>query len=203
SALTANAYTGFQDFFTNNGGIVGDPDTCADSTAGCHSLPLGADTNSSTLGGFDVPTMRGMTDRWVNFSLGITNTEETLVLANAGFSLAGFSASPLETPIRWTPNHGHREITVFGSAFLAFQAVYGPRPLHMFQMFEEASTGFSGAQARQVQLNARTTAAPLAATTETHLAALELADGRGLVNLLGEGIRNGAPETLSFRDTGQ
>jgi YVTN family beta-propeller protein len=201
SGITANALTGFSDFFTNQGGVA-DPDTCADSTAGCHTLPLGAATNSQTLAGFDVPTMRGMTDRWVHFSLGITNPRVVMTLANAGINLAGLTAQALEPPIRYDPDHGLREITTFGAAFLIFQPVYAMRPLHSFQMFEEASTGFSGAQGRQVQLNVRTASAPVLATTEAHLAALELADGRGVVNLRGDGVRNGKAITLSFRETG-
>jgi hypothetical protein len=200
SGTNANALTGFQDFFTNQGGNAGNPDTCADSDAGCHTLPLGAATNSQTLQAFDVPTMRGMTDRFVQFSLGITNPEESLVLANAGVGLLGVSG--LETPIRWDPNQGHREITTFGAAFLIFQPVYGSRPLHTFQMFEEASTGVSGAQGRQVQLNVRTTTGGELANTNTLLAALELADSRGLVNLIGDGTRNGGNVTLSFRSDG-
>ncbi len=200
SSFTANALTGFQDFFTNQGGQQVNPRTCADSDAGCHTLPLGAGTNSQLLEGFDAPTMRGMTDRFLQFSLGITATEETLVLANNGVPLLGVGG--METPIRWNPADGLREITTFGAAFLIFQGVYNTRPLHTFQMFEEASTGFSGAQGRQVQLNQRTTGGGLLAETETHLAALELADSRGLVNLRGDGVRAGAAITLSFRNDG-
>lgn len=199
SSLTANALAGFQDFFTNQGGNS-NPDTCADSDAGCHTLPLGAATNSQTLAGFDVPTMRGMTDRFVQFSIGITAPEEALVLANSGVGFLG--AAGLEAPIRWRPADGLREITTFGAAFLLFQPVYNTRPLNTFQMFEEASTGFSGAQGRQLQLNQRTTGGGLLATTNTILAALELADSRGLVNLRGTGMRGGAGVTLSFRNDG-
>jgi YVTN family beta-propeller protein len=201
SASVANAFTGFQDFFTNQGGLVNDPDTCADSTAGCHVLPLTAGTNSSTLQGFDVPTMRGMTDRFLQFSLGITNVRDILLLANAGTSFP--PANPLEAPIQFSTTQGYREITTFGSAFTLFQPVYGSRPLHMFQMFEEASTGYSGAQARQVALNERTTGAGQIAQTETLMSALELADARGLVNLRATGVRDTgagfAPILLSYR----
>jgi YVTN family beta-propeller protein len=201
SATLADALTGFQDFFTNQGGLAGDPDTCADSTAGCHALPLGGGTNSSTLAGFDIPSMRGMTDRVLQFSLGITNPRDILLQANAG---SGFPpANPLEAPIQFSTTQGYREITTFGSAFLIFQPVYGTRPLNSFQMFEEASTGYSGAQARQVQLNTRTTGGGLAAQTDAVMTALELADARGLVNLRAVGVRDAgsglAPITLSYR----
>jgi hypothetical protein len=197
SAVTAAALTGFQDFFTNQGGLAGNPDTCADSDAGCHELPLGAATNSSTLQAFDVPTMRGMTDRFLQFSLGPTNPVEVLIQANAGIAFP--PASALEAPIQYQAAQGHREITTFGAAFILFQPVYGSRPLHTFQMFEEASTGFSGAQARQVMLNVRTTTGGPLVNTDTQLVALELADQRGLVNLQGTGVRGGVPITLSFR----
>ncbi len=177
SALGASALKGFQDFFTNQGGFG--PSTCADSDAGCHALPLGADTNSAIVGNFDAPTMRGMTDRFVQFSAGITAPQEMLSAANAGL----LGGSPLEPPIRWDPERGFREITTFGAAFGVFEPVYNVRPFDIFQMFEEASTGFSGAQARQVALNTRSTGPAERAETETLLAALELADSRGLVNL--------------------
>jgi YVTN family beta-propeller protein len=200
SSLNASALAGFQDFYTDQGGNTTNPDTCADSNAGCHELPLGASTNSATLNGFDAPTMRGMTDRFLQFSLGVTDPRLTLELANSGISLLGVSG--LETPIRWDPNQGQREITTFGVAFLIFQPVYNVRPLNLFQMFEEASTGFSGAQGRQVELNTRTTTGGNLTGTDTELGALELSDSRGLVNLQGSGLRNGSPITLSFRSDG-
>jgi YVTN family beta-propeller protein len=199
-SITVSALEGFKDFFMNQqGGSPGNPDTCADSNAGCHELPLGASTNSETLQGFDAPTMRGMTDRFLQFSLGPTNAEEILVLANAGLDLrplVEIVAPPLEAPLQWDPNQGFREVTTFGAAFLAFDAVYGMRPLNSFQMFEEASTGYSGATARQVTLNTAT--AGLSATNDL-VTRLETADARGVVNLRASGLRNGAPILLSYR----
>jgi hypothetical protein len=121
SNLTASALAGFQDFYTDQGGNATNPDTCADSNAGCHQLPLGASTNSATLNGFDAPTMRGMTDRFLQFSLGVTDTRLTLQLANSGVVLLGVSG--MEAPIEWDPNQGQRELTTFGTAFLIFQPV--------------------------------------------------------------------------------
>jgi YVTN family beta-propeller protein len=202
-AIEVSALQGFADFFMDQGGVVGtEPDTCADSTAGCHELPLGAADNSSTLNGFDAPTMRGMTDRFIQFSLGLTGTEETLVQANAGLDIPAppapfpIDVPPLETPIRWEPTQGLREVTTFGAAFLAFEPVYGMRPLDMFQMFEEASTGYSGATGRQVTLH--TTSAADAAV-DARVVELEAADTRGVVNLRATGMRNGSPITLSWR----
>lgn len=205
SAFSASAVKGFQDFFTDQGG-VGNPgaDTCADTTAGCHTLPLTSGTNSSTLNGFDIPTMRGLTDRYLQFSLGLTFVRDMEVQANTGLAIAG--VAPLEAPIQWSATQGPREINTFGVAFMIFQPVYNTRPLDIWQMVEEASTGFSGAQARQVQLNGRTTLGGELAQTDTLLTALELADARGLVNVRAVGVRNVgagfAPSTLSYRGDG-
>jgi YVTN family beta-propeller protein len=187
--LTAGAVAGFSDFFTDQGGAANDPNTCADSDAGCHELPLTGGTNSATLNGFDIPTMRGMTDRFIQFSIGPTGTEEILTLANAGFNFL-IVADPLEPSIQWDPNVGYREETTFGAAFLLFQPAYNVRPLDIFQMFEEASTGFSGATGRQVTLNTATTGGGALADTEAILDQLELADQRGLVNLRARGRRD-------------
>jgi hypothetical protein len=74
------------------------------------------------------------------------------------------------------------------------------RPLNLFEMFEEADTmGLSGAQARQVELNTRTTSPANLTATDTQMAALELADTRGLVNLQAAGLRNGVPVLYSWR----
>ena len=203
SATQVSALAGFKAFFTDKGGAVTDPDTCADSNAGCHELPLGTSTNSSTLAGFDAPTMRGLTDRFLQFSLGPTNAEEMLVQANTGgtiqippFPPVAFGA--LEGPIQWDPAQGFREITTFGVAFAAFQLVYATRPPNIFQMFEEASTGFSGATGRQVTLSQDTTTGGALAGTDTLLTELETADARGLVNLRGTG-RYGSNVTISYR----
>ncbi len=207
SALTASATRGFSRFFVNVGGAVADPDTCADSTAGCHTLPLGAATNSSTLNGFDVPTMRGMTDRFLQFSLAPTGPVEMQAQAaiDTTVNVQGFNlvVNAVEEPIRWNAAQGYREITTFGTAFLLFFPAYATRPLDIWQMFEEASTGYSGALGRQVELNTRTTGGGALLETETLLSALELADNRGLANLRVVGVRNVGsgflPSTLSYR----
>jgi hypothetical protein len=188
-SIEVGGVEGFEDFFMNE---FADPASCADSDAGCHELPLGTATNSETLRGFEAPTLRGLTDRFLQFSLGPTNAEEVLVFSNTGLF------SPLEGPIQWDPAKGFQEITTFGAAFTIFEAVYGVRPLDIFQMFEEASTGHSGAIGRQVTLNSRTTGAALLAPTEALLSELEAADERGVVNLRGGGIRSGAAVAISY-----
>jgi hypothetical protein len=72
----------------------------------------------------------------------------------------------------------------------------------MFQMIEEMSNGQSGAFARQVTLNLRTTAPDALGDTEAVLASLEDADLNGVANLRGIGVRGGAALTLSFRSDG-
>lgn len=203
-AVTASAKQGFADFFMDVGGLGGlvGVTTCADMNSGCHALPLQADTNSSTLGAFDVPTMRGMTDRWLHFSIGITNPEEVLefVKSPQTFNLPGLpiqlNAPATEVPFDF--DEGMEEDVTFAAAFFIFQPVYGKGPLDMFQMFEEASTGHSGAVGRQVTLNSATGQAPLLTDTEEVLDVLEAADADDLVRLVARGWRNGASLNLDY-----
>jgi YVTN family beta-propeller protein len=208
--VSASALEGFQDFFFDQGGggsQLGNPHTCADSDAGCHELPLGIATNSETLQGFDAPTMRGMTDRFLQFSLGITAAQDLMLGMNDGtvVNIPGIPF-PLNAPpnaFPWDPADGYTETTVFGTAFAVFQIVYAVGPANIFQMFEEASTGHSGATGRQVTLNTRTTddtgPSPTALEdTEALLAGLEAADARGVVNLRGGGLQSGARATISY-----
>jgi YVTN family beta-propeller protein len=188
-----SARQGFMDFFVDQGGNAPQPHTCADADGGCHALPLLTATNSATLAGFDSPTMRGMTDRFLQFSLGVTNAIGVLSFANTGLTGAGIS--PLESNIAWIPANGFQEVTTFGSAFGIFEPTYGVRPLNLFQMFEEASTGLSGALGRQVTLNSATAGDPV---TLLLLGMLQSADERGVVNLRGTGLRNGVSVNLSW-----
>ena len=191
NGLSTSARQGFADFFTDVNSS-GQPRTCADADGGCHAPALGTATNSATLNGFDAPTMRGMTDRFLQFSMGPTAAVDLQRLANDGGVLG---SSPLELEIAWDASKGFQEVTVFGAAFGIFEFVYGVRPPDLFQMFEEASTGFSGALGRQLTLN--TSTAPLA-TTQALLANLETADTRGVVNLRGRALRSGAAVELSY-----
>jgi hypothetical protein len=174
---------------------ISEPETCADSTAGCHELPLGVSTNSSVLANFDAPTMRGMTDRYFQFSAGLTNTQEMLLGMNDGFDLQpliGFSLTSIWQPFSpdWSEAMGFEETYTFGVAFAIFDAVYGGTAQNNFQMFEEASTGHSGALGRQVTINSATAAGAPSSPADDLLAPLEQADERGLVNLRGHGVRN-------------
>jgi DNA-binding beta-propeller fold protein YncE len=191
NGIATSARQGFSDFFTDVDGS-GQPRTCADANGGCHALPLGTSTNSSTLNGFDAPTMRGLTDRVLQFSMGPTAAVGIQALANSGGLLG---SSPLEPEIAWSHATGFQEVTVFGAAFGIFEPVYGMRPPNLFQMFEEASTGYSGALGRQLTLNTATATLP---EVQALLGALEDADARGVVNLRGRALRNGAGVELSY-----
>jgi YVTN family beta-propeller protein len=193
--VTTDARDGFADFFLDQGGNNGaSTNTCADTTGGCHALPLGVSTNSIAVGAFEAPTMRGMTDRFLQFSGGFTAPQEVL---DAVSGLTNLGVIP------WNPAQGLDELIVFSAAFPAFQPVYNVLPGDMFQMFEEASTGHSGAVGRQLTLNARTATAPLAAQTAARLASLEAADERGVVNVRGSGRRDAGsgfgPITVSYK----
>ncbi len=177
--VSASGVNGFRDFFGDQGGFVSTPNTCADMGAGCHAPPLGADTNSATLNGFDVPTMRGLYDRFVQFSLGLTGSQE---------ALDAFVPS-------WSPAVGMREQDTFQVAFASlFQLVYNVPSGDIFQMIQEMSTGTSGATGRQVTISQAT----LNPTAQGILDALEAADTRGVINLRGNGRRSGTPMTFSY-----
>jgi YVTN family beta-propeller protein len=204
--LTAQAADGFSDFFENQGGVNPPggggqgPETCGDVAAGsgCHALPFGAGTGSIFVGGFDAPTMRGITDRYLQFSAGVTNVRDVL----QGLTLTGATDAP------WTVDVGFDEFTVWAAAFGtaaqpgAFRSVYNVGPFDVFQMIEEMSNGQSGALGRQLTLNMRSTTGVALAETEDVLDTLEAADLAGLVNLRGSGIREGTPITLSLRPDG-
>ena len=199
-AVSVSAMAGFSDFFENKGGgnppggfEVG-PETCADAGAGgCHPAPFTAGTNSFFVNGFDAPTMRGITDRWLQFSAGVTNVNELLV-----------GGAPT-TEFPWTPADGFDEFLIWALAFGApgnttgFRGFYDVGGFDIFQMIEEASTGQVGVFARQVTVNADTAADP---NVDALLALMEAADTNGAVNLRGTGVRNGQPLLLSFGENG-
>jgi hypothetical protein len=183
--------------------------SCADMNSGCHALPLGADHNSPTLGGFDAPTMRGILDRWLQFSLGITNAEETLQWVKTSHPLnvgLPIQVNTFPTELPWNPADGFEEEVTLAAAFAVFQPVYGKGALDIIQMAEEASTGHSGALGRQVTLNSATAVGPELPATQGVIAALETADARGQVNLRAHGTRRTGTNfiwiTLSYRSDG-
>jgi YVTN family beta-propeller protein len=187
--LSASARDGFADFFLDQGGSGGlQARTCADTTGGCHALPLGVSTNSVAVGGFEAPTMRGMTDRFLHFSGGFTAAQEILDIV----ALIGVPNGV----IPWDPNQGLDELTVFSAGFVGFQPTYNVFPDDLFQMFEEASTGPSGATGRMLTLDAQSV---LDADHLGLLIDLEQADARGVINLFGTGVHRGVPVDASYK----
>lgn len=200
--LSAAAKGGAFDFFTDQGGFVSQPDTCADSDAGCHELPLGTGTNSLTLDGFDAPTMRGLTDRFQQFSLSPTSAEEVLLGLNDGTTVnfMGFDVGIPENAFGdWSRSMGLEETFTFGAAFTIFDPAYGVGPLDLFQLFEETSTGHSGTLGRQVTLNADTTSGGELAGTEALLDELEDAAGRGVVVVQGRALEGNLEKYIQYR----
>jgi YVTN family beta-propeller protein len=188
--LSESAVAGFSDFFLDKGGLgsLAGITACGDGDSGCHGLPLLAGTNNVVLQGFDAPTLRGLNDRFLQFSIGISNAVESLHAANVGGPIP-FGPLVLNapgSPLQWDPAMGFEEDVTFAASFNVFDGIYNVGPLDIFQMLEEMSTGYSGALGRQVTLNRETAGAALA-DTEATLAELEAADARGVVNLRGEG----------------
>ncbi len=223
-SLTPAAKRGFEDFFVDKGSLIGpaaqdafglgDAKSCGQG--GCHSLPLMASTNSPVIGAFDAPTLRGLTDRYVHFSLGITAARGTLEFAGEERlplirsileGIIGFDLFTAPEGARWDPEVGYDERTTLAAVFTAFQPAYNVGPMDIFEMTEEASTGYSGALARQVALNPRTTNGVNSGQTIALLSALEAADAKGLVNLRVEGTyaQGGSttPFLLSYRENGR
>ncbi len=194
--VTALAETGFKEFFMDMGGQG--PSTCADSDAGCHELPLGTSTNAETLANFDAPTMRGMMDRYLQFSMGVTLAEDLFAIAETGISFGGFNLDPVDPQFAFDPAVGLREEATLGVSFLLFNFFYNAELENFIQMTEEASNGHSGALGRQVTLNTSTTGGGSLAATESLLASLEAADARGAVNLRGPALFQGATAVLSY-----
>lgn len=228
-SLSPQARSGMSDFFQDKGTLlnglaaevvaVTEVKACAQS--GCHSLPLLSDTNANLIGAFDVPTLRGLTDRWMQFSNGLTASRGTLEFAKENFdgglllpislivkAIIGFI--PVQAPpgARWDPDVGHDERTVFAAVFAGFEPAYAVGPLDIFQMVEELSTGFSGTLGRQVALNPRVTSGSNFDQTNDLLEALESGDAKGTDNLRVVGVRadnvgEWEPITLSYKDDGR
>lgn len=180
-SLSPAALQGASDFFTDEDGqgITGigqfigfGPRTCADNNGGCHALPLGASTNSVTVGGFDAPTMRGIWDRHLLFSNGLMSSEESLQLAQAcanGTPPAG--SAILDDPCNpiglnavypsgadiWDPERGLTPRSAHLASFeLIFSIAYGTTGEAMWEFFNEMSVSLPALLGRQVELSKKT-----------------------------------------------
>ena len=122
----------------------------------CHRMPFWTSTNTPGTG-MDAPTWRGAYDRWLILPQGRWNVVD---LRGQGDRNAGFP-----------------ERSMWGATL--------PERVHFWDMVQEGSTGFSGAFARQVTLNAAATSHALTARL---LDVLELSDSEGAIVLQGEGV---------------
>jgi YVTN family beta-propeller protein len=220
--LSPAALRGASDFFTDEDGEgIGGPNglgqfvgfaprTCADNAGGCHSLPLGTSTNSSTVGAFEAPTMRGIWGRSVLFSNGLMSSEESLRLAQAcadglppqtGTAVKNDPCNPEPIPNLtlnprfpthadiWDPARGMNPRSSHLASFeLIFSIAYGVRGEDMWDFFNEMSVGLPGLLGRQVELSKRSLKDP---ATAAALAELEDAARDGRIAARGAGATVG------------
>jgi hypothetical protein len=163
--LSTTARDGVTDFFTDQGGlgaILGGVTSCADADGGCHALPLTVSTNSPVVGGFDAPSIRGLWDRTITFSNGITSTERHLTAQGFDPKAAGMSE--------------------FGSLAATFPGLftlaYGVPVTGIWAYVTEMSVGLPGLLGRQVLLTAANETDP---DVGAALAAIEAAAAEGRI----------------------
>jgi YVTN family beta-propeller protein len=182
------AAEGFRNFLI---GIDAAHPGCSRARA-CHALPFWSGTNTSDTG-FDAPTFRGIPDR-------------TLLLPNGRAGMWPLLSVPALNPVDWNPLDGPDELYSWGMTFgteavpLANRASSGTGPFSFFQLFEEGSTGFPAAFARQVTLDRQSTRRDAEPGTRALLERLERADGYGVVELqaIGRNLRDGSAIGLAY-----
>jgi len=184
--LSDLARAGMREFFV--GSNVSNPG-CARAGM-CHGPPFLAGTNTDG-NGMDAPTFRGLTDRYLILPNGRTNLWDILRSGNS--------------EVDWDPQDGPNELYSFGFVF-GTAVLPGPvrgsnnrGPDELWQLFEETSTGFSGAFGRQLTLDAATSSDEAVAGLMGHL---ETAAQRGVVALRGTGVwlDEGRGFTFSYED---
>ena len=161
--------------------LIGDDDQhpgCS-RAGGCHAAPFWNGTNTPGTG-YEAPTFRGLTDRH-------------LLLPNGRAGMWDFVSRDGFNEVPWDPRNGPDELYSWGLTFgtevlpIANRNSTGRGPFELFQLFEETSTGFSGAFARQVTLDANSVSGDQAAATDAFLDLLEAADLDGRIDLRGNG----------------
>ncbi|HEV7732000.1 MAG TPA: YncE family protein [Candidatus Binatia bacterium] len=158
----------------------------------CHALPFWNGTNTSDTG-FDAPTFRGLTDR-------------TLLLPNGRAGMWQLLSASVLNPVAWNPLDGPDELYSWGMTFgteavpLTNREGSGTGPFSFFQLFEEGSTGFPAAFARQVTLDRQSTRGDAEAGTRELLDRLQRADANGVVDLhaTGRRLRDGSAIELAY-----
>jgi YVTN family beta-propeller protein len=128
-------------------------------SAGCHAMPFWTGTNIAG-SGMDAPSFRGIQDRWLVLPQGRVNMVDLYGTNGA----KGFDEKDMWLRI------------ISGSTS------------SQWQMFLEASMGYSGSFARQITFNSTLTI-PLESKLQNLLVAMENAAEVGAVSLLGEGIK--------------
>lgn len=189
--LSPLAAEGFRNFLVG----VDDAHPGCSRAGACHSLPFWAGGNTSGTG-FDAPTFRGIPDR-------------TLLLPNGRAGMWHLLRLDTLNPVDWNPLDGPDELYSWAMTFgteaapLVNRVSSGTGPFSFFRLFEEGSTGFSGAFARQVTLDRRSTRGDAAAATLALLRRLERADADGVVELRATGTRlgDGAAVAYVFADS--
>ena len=182
------AAEGFRNFLI---GIDNAHPGCSRARA-CHALPFWAGTNTSDTG-FDAPTFRGIPDR-------------TLLLPNGRAGMWQLLSLSALNPVAWDPLDGPDELYSWGMTFgtetlpLTNRVSSGTGPFSFFQLFEEGSTGFPAAFARQVTLDRQSTRGEAKASTLALLERLERADANGVVELraIGRNLRDGSAIELAY-----
>lgn len=132
--LSASAAVGVNDFFLNNGSILGGG--CASDESGCHALPLTVSTNSPVVGGFDAPSIRGLWDRHITFSNGLTSSYDNL--AESGFDPATTGMSEFGSLAATFPG--------------LFTLAYSVPVTNIWALINEMSVGLPGLTGRQLDL---------------------------------------------------
>ena len=149
---------------------------------GCHAAPRWAGFAPGT--GMQAPTFRGLSDRHLLLPNGRAGMWDLLNGVALGFAV---------NEVDWDPNNGPDELFSWGLTFGTEELPISNRvssnrgPFEIFQLFEETSTGFSGAFARQVTVDANSASDDAAAATNALLDLLEAADSDGQVDLRGNG----------------
>ena len=133
-----------------------EPSAGTQTCGSCHKMPFLVSTNTPG-SGMDAPTWRGAYDRWMLLPQGRLNIMHLMDIVNMG------------------PSFPERDMWILA----------GASP-DIWSMVLQTSTGFPGAFARQITLNAATASD---ARTIPFLRALENASRDGSVVLQGEGVR--------------
>ena len=134
------AREGFHQFFQNDGRL-----TCG--RAGCHAMPHWTGTNTPG-SGMDAPSFRGLPDRWLILPQGRVNMIDFVGVIGPGASDVPFDYQK-----------GYDELAMWAMTFgteaspSSNRSDTGFGPMGPWQMFLEASMGFSGAFGRQATLN--------------------------------------------------